>query len=91
MLFLKNFAVAFVTLPFLVKDLPPNQPSAQSGQQRQLLLGLFHGVPTTIWERVERLLDYLGEMFTLHPSPTGLGHAHSEYRWPRSHPVASEA
>src|SRR5437899_8834268 len=31
----------------LVEDLPPNQPSAQSGQQRQLLLGLFHGVPTT--------------------------------------------
>ena len=31
----------------LVENLPPNQPSAQSGQQRQLLLGLFHGVPTT--------------------------------------------
>jgi predicted Zn-dependent protease with MMP-like domain len=27
--------------------LPPNQPSAQSGRPRQLLLGLFHGVPTT--------------------------------------------
>src|ERR1039458_5266624 len=24
------------------------------------------------WERVERLLDYLGEMFMLHPSPTKL-------------------
>src|SRR5947208_11813507 len=24
------------------------------------------------WERVERLLDYLDEMFTLHPSPTEL-------------------
>src|SRR6266702_5462462 len=31
----------------LVEDLPPNQLSAQSGQQRRLLLGLFHGVPTT--------------------------------------------
>jgi predicted Zn-dependent protease with MMP-like domain len=31
----------------LIEDLPPNQPSPQSGQQRQLLLGLFHGVPTT--------------------------------------------
>ncbi len=31
----------------LVEDLPPNQPSPQSGQQRRLLLGLFHGVPTT--------------------------------------------
>jgi predicted Zn-dependent protease with MMP-like domain len=31
----------------LVEDLPPNQPSPQPGQQRRLLLGLFHGVPTT--------------------------------------------
>ncbi|MGA8216826.1 MAG: metallopeptidase family protein [Candidatus Sulfotelmatobacter sp.] len=31
----------------LVEDVPPNQPSPQSGQQRKLLLGLFHGVPTT--------------------------------------------
>jgi predicted Zn-dependent protease with MMP-like domain len=31
----------------LVEDLPPNQSSLQSGQQRKLLLGLFHGVPTT--------------------------------------------
>ena len=30
----------------LVEDMPPNQPSPQSGQQRRLLLGLFHGVPT---------------------------------------------
>ena len=31
----------------LVEDFPPSQPSPQPGQQRQLLLGLFHGVPTT--------------------------------------------
>jgi predicted Zn-dependent protease with MMP-like domain len=31
----------------LVEDFPPNQPSPQPGQQRRLLLGLFHGVPTT--------------------------------------------
>jgi predicted Zn-dependent protease with MMP-like domain len=31
----------------LVEDLPPNQPVPQAGQQRKLLLGLFHGVPTT--------------------------------------------
>ena len=31
----------------LVEDLPPNQSSRQSGQQRKLVLGLFHGVPTT--------------------------------------------
>ena len=31
----------------LLEDMPPNQPSSQSGQQERLLLGLFHGVPTT--------------------------------------------
>jgi predicted Zn-dependent protease with MMP-like domain len=31
----------------LVEDFPPNHPSLQSEQQRRLLLGLFHGVPTT--------------------------------------------
>ena len=37
---IKNVAV-------LVEDEPPNQPSPQAGQQRRLLLGVFHGVPTT--------------------------------------------
>ena len=31
----------------LVEDLPPDQLSSQSGRPRRLLLGLFHGVPTT--------------------------------------------
>jgi predicted Zn-dependent protease with MMP-like domain len=31
----------------LVEDMPPHQRSLRSGQQRRLLLGLFHGVPTT--------------------------------------------
>ncbi len=31
----------------LVEDVPPNQPSSQPGRPRQLLLGTFHGVPTT--------------------------------------------
>ena len=31
----------------LVEDMPPNQPSPKSGQKKRLLLGLFHGVPTT--------------------------------------------
>ena|ERR1700733_3869462 len=31
----------------LVEDMPPNQPSPKSGQQRHLLLGVFHGVPKT--------------------------------------------
>src|SRR5208337_314575 len=31
----------------LVEDVPPNQRSSQAGQRRRLLLGVFHGVPTT--------------------------------------------
>jgi predicted Zn-dependent protease with MMP-like domain len=31
----------------LVEDLPPNQLSPHAGQPRKLLLGIFHGVPTT--------------------------------------------
>lgn len=31
----------------LVEDLPPNQSAQQPGEGRKLLLGLFHGVPTT--------------------------------------------
>ena len=31
----------------LVEDFPPHQRSPRSGQQGRLLLGLFHGVPTT--------------------------------------------
>ncbi len=31
----------------LVEDVPPNQPCSQPGRPRQLLLGTFHGVPTT--------------------------------------------
>src|SRR6266581_2793884 len=37
---IKNVAV-------LVEDVPPSQPLPKSGQQRRLLLGIFHGVPTT--------------------------------------------
>jgi predicted Zn-dependent protease with MMP-like domain len=31
----------------LVEDLPPGQSPPQSGQPRRLLLGIFHGIPTT--------------------------------------------
>ena len=31
----------------LVEDVPPNQPSPQPGQQKRLVLGIFHGVPMT--------------------------------------------
>jgi predicted Zn-dependent protease with MMP-like domain len=32
----------------LVEDFPANQPPAKLGQQRRLLLGIFHGVPATM-------------------------------------------
>jgi predicted Zn-dependent protease with MMP-like domain len=31
----------------LVEDKPPNQPPQRWGQENRLILGLFHGVPTT--------------------------------------------
>jgi len=31
----------------LVEDFPPNQSPPRPGKQRRLLLGIFHGVPTT--------------------------------------------
>ena len=31
----------------LVEDQPPNQPPPRAGKPRKLLLGVFHGVPTT--------------------------------------------
>ncbi len=31
----------------LVEDAPPHQRSRRSGQQKRLILGVFHGVPTT--------------------------------------------
>ncbi len=31
----------------LVEDKPPSRPSRRAGQRRQLVLGVFHGVPTT--------------------------------------------
>lgn len=37
---IKNVAI-------LVEDFPPNQSPPQLGQQRRLLLGIFHGVPAT--------------------------------------------
>jgi predicted Zn-dependent protease with MMP-like domain len=44
---LQEFRNRIRNVAVLVEDLPPNQPSSESGQQRRLLLGLFHGVPTT--------------------------------------------
>lgn len=42
----RQFRSRIRNVAVLVEDFPPNQPSAQLGQQR-LLLGLFHGVPKT--------------------------------------------
>lgn len=43
----EEFRSRIQNVAILVEDLPPNQKSAQRGQQRRLLLGLFHGVPKT--------------------------------------------
>ncbi len=43
----QEFRSRIQNVAVLVEDMPQNQPSSQSGQQRRLLLGLFHGVPTT--------------------------------------------
>ena len=43
----KEFRSRIRNVAILVEDFPPNQLSPQSGQQRRLLLGVFHGVPTT--------------------------------------------
>ena len=44
----REFRSRIRNVAVLVEDTPPNQPSPpQPGQQKHLLLGLFHGVPTT--------------------------------------------
>ncbi len=43
----QEFRSRIQNVAVLVEDMPQNQPSSRSGQQRRLLLGLFHGVPTT--------------------------------------------
>jgi predicted Zn-dependent protease with MMP-like domain len=43
----QEFRSRIQNVAVLVEDLPPNQRSLRPGQQRRLLLGVFHGVPTT--------------------------------------------
>jgi predicted Zn-dependent protease with MMP-like domain len=43
----QEFRSRIQNVAVLVEDAPPNQPSSKSGQHRGLLLGVFHGVPTT--------------------------------------------
>src|ERR1035441_1594737 len=53
---------------------PPLLPRLRRGLVRRHILYQNSNVTNATakfwWERVERLLDYLDEMFTLHPSPT---------------------
>jgi predicted Zn-dependent protease with MMP-like domain len=42
----EEFRSRIENVAILVEDFPPNQ-SRRPGQQRQLLLGIFHGVPAT--------------------------------------------
>jgi predicted Zn-dependent protease with MMP-like domain len=43
----KEFRSRIRNVAVLVEDFPPDQPSPQSGRRKRLVLGLFHGVPTT--------------------------------------------
>jgi predicted Zn-dependent protease with MMP-like domain len=44
----EEFRIRIQNVAILVEDFPANQPLLpQTEQQRRLLLGLFHGVPTT--------------------------------------------
>src|SRR6201987_1397245 len=43
----EEFLSRIQNVAILVEDFPPNQSPPQPGQQRRLLLGIFHGVPAT--------------------------------------------
>ncbi len=43
----REFRSRIRNVAVLVEDVPPHQSPPQPGQPRHLLLGLFHGVPTT--------------------------------------------
>ena len=43
----REFRSRIRNVAVLVEDMPQNQPPPQPGQRRRLLLGVFHGVPTT--------------------------------------------
>jgi predicted Zn-dependent protease with MMP-like domain len=45
---IKNVAI-------LVEDFPPKQSPPQPGQQRRLLIGIFHGVPKSASKSAKRL------------------------------------
>jgi predicted Zn-dependent protease with MMP-like domain len=43
----EEFRSRIENVAILVEDFPPNQSPRRPGQQRRLLLGIFHGVPAT--------------------------------------------
>jgi predicted Zn-dependent protease with MMP-like domain len=43
----EEFRSRIKNVAILIEDFPPNQLPPQPGQQRRLLLGIFHGVPAT--------------------------------------------
>jgi len=43
----EEFRSRIQNVAILVEDFPPNQSPPRPGQQRRLLLGIFHGVPAT--------------------------------------------
>lgn len=43
----EEFRSRIQNVAILVEDFPPNKKPLQRGQQRRLLLGIFHGVPAT--------------------------------------------
>jgi predicted Zn-dependent protease with MMP-like domain len=43
----EEFRSRIQNVAILVEDYPPKQSRSQPGKQRQLLLGIFHGVPAT--------------------------------------------
>jgi predicted Zn-dependent protease with MMP-like domain len=43
----QEFRSRIKNVAILVEDFAPNQSPPQPGQQRRLLLGIFHGVPAT--------------------------------------------
>jgi predicted Zn-dependent protease with MMP-like domain len=43
----EEFRIRIQNVAILVEDYPPNQSPPRPGQQRRLLLGIFHGVPAT--------------------------------------------
>jgi len=43
----EEFRSRIQNVAILIEDFPPKQSRSQRGAQRQLLLGIFHGVPAT--------------------------------------------